>query len=168
VKLTIAALGIALIILIGLGIMRTQSNNIQELQSEVRELDARLAERSKADEVQRSCAAQAGKIFAAAAYPKSDFAAYASHFAAKLDKCMMRVLHTDVQTARGNVIWLNVNVLDAFDGRQYGTYTWHTVTSKKFLIVPPATCEVTLPTGEQKTCHSMDEFEALVKVYTED
>lgn len=165
-KLTIALLGIALIILIG--IMRTQSNNIQELQGEVRQLNAKLAEGARADEVQRACAAQAGKVFDAAGYPKSDFAAYASHYAAKLDKCMMRVLHTDAQSARGKMIWLYVNVLDASDGRQYGTYTWHTLSSKKFLIVPPATCEVTLPTGEQKTCHSMDEFEELVKVYTED
>ena len=165
-KLTIALLGTALIILIG--IMGTQSNNIKELQSEVRRLNAKLADDSKADEAQRRCAAQAGKVFDAARYPKSDFAAFTSHYAAKLDKCMIRVLHTDAQSAQGKMIWLYVNVLDASDGRQYGTYTWHTLTSRKFLIVPPATCEVTLPTGEQKTCHSVDEFEGLVKVYTEE
>jgi len=166
VKLAIALLGIALIILVG--IMRTQSNNIRALHGEVRDLNAKLAQGTKAGEAQADCAAQAGKLFAASGYSKDEFTAYASHYAPKLEKCMMRVLHTDTQMSGGRMIWAYVNVVDVSNRKQYGAYAWHTVTSKKFLIVPPATCEVTLPTGEQKTCHSMDEFEELVKVYTED
>jgi hypothetical protein len=79
----------------------------------------------------------------------------------------MRVLQTDAHTARGKAIWTYLDVRDAFEGKRYGTYVWHTETSKKYLVVPPFTCEVTLPTGEQKACHSMDEFEELVKVYME-
>lgn len=165
-KLAIAFMGIALIILVG--VMRTQSGNIQELQNEVRDLNAKLADRSNADELQAKCEGQASKVFDAAGYPKSEFAIYQSHYNTKLDKCMMRVLHTDAQSARGKTIWVYINALDASDSKPYGTYAWHTVTSKKFLIVPPATCEVTLPTGEQKTCRSMDEFEELVQVYIED
>jgi hypothetical protein len=165
VKLTIALLGIALIILVG--IMRTQSNNIQELQREIRDLNAKLAGTVKADEAQEKCVEQARKAFDASGYSKNEFAAYASHYSAKLDKCMMRVLHTDAQTARGKAIWAYINVLDAFEGKQYGTYAWHTETSKKFMVVPPVTCEVTLPTGEQETCHSMGEFEDFVKIYME-
>ena len=165
-KLTIVLLGIALIILIG--IMRTQSNNVQELQSEVRDLNAKLAARSKADEIQASCAAKTGKVFETLGYPRSEFAGYESHYNAKLDRCMLRVLHTDTQSTGGKMIWVYINLLDASDGKQYGTYAWHNVASKKFLIVPPATCEVILPGGEQKTCHSLAEFEELVKAYLQD
>ena len=164
-RLVAALLGIALIILVG--IMRTQSNNILDLQRELRDLDARLVQRSKADAVQAQCSEQARKVFEDSGYSKSQFAAYEHHYAAKLDKCVMRVLHTDAHTTQGKVIWAYINVLDAFEGKQYGTYTWRTETNKKYLIVPPFACEVTLPTGEQKTCQSMDEFEELVKVYTE-
>jgi len=165
VKLVVALLGIALIILVG--IMRTQSNNILELQREIRDLNAKLAEASKADEVKAKCAEQARKVFDDSGYSKSEFAAYENHYTAKLDKCVMRVLHTDTHTSREKVIWTYLNVLDAFEGKQYGTYAWHTETNKKYLIAPPFTCEVTLPTGEQKTCHSMEEFEELIKVYME-
>ena len=165
-KLAVALLGIALIILVG--IMRTQSNNILDLQGDIRDLNARLAERSKADEVQAKCAEQARKVFNDSQYSKREFAAYENHYTAKLDKCVMRVLHTDAHTTRGKLIWTYLNVLDAFEGKQYGTYAWYSETNKKYLVVPPFTCEVTLPTGEQKTCHSMDEFEELVKVYMED
>jgi len=166
VKLAIALMGIAIVVLVG--IMRTQSSNIRELQNELGVLNAKLADRAKSDELEARCAGRAGKVFDAAGYARSEFAVYTSHYNAELDKCVIRVLHTDTQNAREKMIWAYVNVLDASDSKQYGTYAWHTVTSKKFLIVPPATCEVTLPTGEQKTCHSMDEFEELVKVYTED
>ena len=164
-KLAIALLGIALIILVG--IIRTQSNNIVDLQREIRDLNAKLAGRSKADEAQEKCAEQARRVFDASGYSKNEFSAYASHYSAKLDKCMMRILHTDAQTSRGKAIWAYINVLDAFESKQYGTYAWRTETSKKFVVVPPDTCEVTLPTGEQETCHSMGEFEDLVKVYME-
>lgn len=166
-KLLAALLGIALIIL--LGVMRTQSHNILDLQRDTRELNARLAERSKADEVQAKCADQARKVFDASGYSKSEFATYENHYAAKLDKCMMRVLRTEVQTGREKAIWIYINVLDPFEGKLYGTYSWHTETNKKkYLVAPPFTCEVTLPTGEQRTCHSTHEFEELVKPYMEE
>lgn len=165
-KLLAALLGIALIV--SVGIMRTQSHNILDLQRDTRELNARFAEKSKADEVQAKCAEQARKVFEASGYPKSEFATYESHYAARLDKCMMRVLHTDAQTARGKAIWIYINVLDPFEGKPYGTYSWHTETSKKYMMAPPFTCEVTVPAGEAKICHSADEFEELVKPYMED
>ena len=165
-KLMVALLGgISLIILVG--IMRTQSHNILDLQREIRDLNAKLAERSKADQVQAKCAEQARKVFDALGYSKKEFAAFESHYTAKLDKCAMRVLHTDAQTTRGNVIWTYVNVRDAFEDKPYGTYAWHTETSRKFMIVPPVICEVTLPNREQKTCYSIEEFEELVKIYME-
>ncbi len=166
-KLVAAFLGIALIIL--LGVMRTQSHNILDLQRDSRELNARLAEKSKADEVRAKCVEQSRKVFDESGYSKSEFATYENHYAARLDKCMMRVLHTDAQTGRGKAIWIYIKLLDPFEGKQYGTYSWHTETNKKkYLVAPPFTCEVTLPTGEQQTCHSMDEFEELVKPYMED
>jgi hypothetical protein len=166
-KLVASLLGITLVIL--LGIMRTQSHNILDLQRDTRELNARLAEGSKADEVQAKCAERSRRVFDEAGYSKSEFATYENHYAAKLDKCVMRVLRTDAQTARGKAIWIYINVLDPFDGKQYGTYSWHTETNKKkYLVAPPFTCEVTLPAGELRTCHSMDEFEDLVKPYMED
>jgi len=165
VKLVIALLGIALLVLVG--IMRTQSSNIQQLQREIGDLNARVAESSKIRQAQSNCAEQARKAFDGLAYSRHEFAAYESHYSAGLNKCIVRVLHTDVGTARGKVLWMYVNVLDAYDGKPYGTYAWHTETSKKFVVVPPVTCEVMLPTGEEKTCQSMDEFQELTSVYME-
>lgn len=166
VKAAIALSAVVLLILVGM--LRTQSNNIRELQGEVRELGTKLDEKTRVDALEAKCVDQARKVFDESAYPKNEFAAYENHYSAKLDKCVMRVLHTDAHTSRGRMVSTYVDVMDAFQGKQYGTYVWHTETNKKFLIVPPVTCEVTLPTGEQKICHSMDEFEELVNVYLDD
>jgi hypothetical protein len=166
VRLAVALLGIAVVILVG--IMRTQSNNVSGLESEVRDLNAKLGEKSKAEELQAKCAEQARNVFHEAAYSKAEFATYENHYAAKLNKCVMRVLYTDAHAPKAKAIWAYLNVVDAFDGKQYGKYAWHTETNKNFLIVPPFTCEVTLPTDEEKICHSMEEFEELMKVYMED
>jgi len=165
VKLAIALLGVAVLVLVG--IMRTQSGNIQQLQREIGDLNAKVAESSKLQQAQGNCAEQARKAFDALGYSKHEFAAYEGHYAAGLNKCVLRVLHTDAQTVRGKALWMYVNVLDAADGKTYGTYAWHTETSKKFVVVPPVTCEVMLPTGEQKTCRSMEEFQDLASVYME-
>ncbi len=165
-KLVVALLGIALVIL--LGVMRTQSHNILDLQRDARELNAKLAEKSKVDEVRARCAEQSRKVFDESGYSKSEFAIYEDHYVDRLDKCMMQVLHTDAQTGRDNAIWVYINVVDPFQGKQYGTYSWHTETNKKYSVAPPFTCEVTLPAGERQACHSIDEFEKLVKPYMED
>ena len=165
-KLATALFGVVLLILVG--VLRTQSNNIRELEGQLRDLSAKLGEKTRTDELGTKCVDQARKVFDASAYPKNEFASYENHYSAKLDKCVMRVLRTDAHTSRGKMISTYIDVLDAFQGKQYGTYVWHTETNNKFLIVPPVTCEVTLPTGEPKICHSIDEFENLVKVYLDD
>ena len=165
-KLQVTLFGVVLLVL--LGILRTQSSNVRDLQGEVRDLSAKLSEKTRINELDTKCVNQAHKVFDNAAYPKNEFAMYQNHYSAKLDKCVMAVLRTDAHTSRGKMVSTYVNVVDAVTGKQYGTYVWHTETNKKFLVVPPETCDVTLPTGEETICHSMDEFQELVKVYLED
>jgi hypothetical protein len=56
---------------------------------------------------------------------------------------------------------------DAVDGRDYGSYIFISERNKADSAVPPVVCKVMLPTGERKTCHSLEEFDALVKQYME-
>src|SRR6266851_3062813 len=56
---------------------------------------------------------------------------------------------------------------DGFEGKVYGSYMWRADKVKKYWEVPPIQCTVTLPSGEEKTCHSSDEFDSLVKEYME-
>ena len=49
----------------------------------------------------------------------------------------------------------------------YADYFWINVTGKKYGEVKPKRCDVKLPYGEWKTCHSEEDFNELVKVYME-
>jgi hypothetical protein len=59
------------------------------------------------------------------------------------------------------------NLYDAFEGKEYASYIWSTQKDKKFWEVPPLRCKITLPSGQEKTCHSTEEFDELVKQYME-
>lgn len=157
------------IVLIALAVMlRTQSTKIGDLQRQIHDLDAQLAEKAKADtlDLQAKCSEQARKAFADLEIPKNEknVASYENHYNAKLNKCFIHVEH---HAYTPGTIWTHRHVFDAFEGKVYGAYMWHTDKVKKYWEVPPIKCEVTLPSGEKKDCHSNDEFTELVKVYME-
>ena len=116
---------------------------------------------------QAMCSAQATKAFADMGYPKDAIAGYQNHYNARLNKCFIEVSNTDPKVSPGT-IWTYRFVFDAFEGKQYGTYSWHTEKDKKYWEVKPFECEVVLPSGEKQFCNSDDEFTQLIRVYMED
>jgi hypothetical protein len=116
---------------------------------------------------QARCADQARRAFAELGYARKTIASYESHYNAGLNKCFIEVSSSDTQGSPGT-IWRNRFVQDVFEGKQYGTYAWHTEEDKKYWEVAPSQCEVLLPSGEQQFCKSDDEFALLVRMYMED
>jgi hypothetical protein len=123
-------------------------------------------------ELQEKCAKQAREQFkldrrdyeedaAKAGAAKEDYAVFTNHYNEKLNKCFMV---TESQVS-GTTTYKFLS--DAFERKLYGSYNWQMVPGKKYWEVPPRTCTVTLPTGEEKICHSSDEFDELIKYYME-
>lgn len=116
---------------------------------------------------QEKCSDQARKTFAEQGYAHKSMAGYESHYNARLNRCFVEISTTDTQISPGT-IWTNRFVLDAFEGKQYATYAWHTEKDKKYWEVAPFQCEILLPSGERQFCKSDAEFDLLVNMYMQD
>ncbi|HVO11065.1 MAG TPA: hypothetical protein VMX54_10040 [Vicinamibacteria bacterium] len=143
-----------------------QSGRIAALERSVAVLSGKLEEgRNKTSlELQAKCAEQARKTFQQEGYDKRQMADYTNHYSSPISRCFVEIRNTRVY---GDTTWTYRYVVDAFEGKEYGTYMWHTEKGKKYWEVPPFQCEATLPSGEKKQCHSDDEFTELVKPYME-
>ena len=82
---------------------------------------------------------------------------YDNHYNEKFDKCFM--LMADTKDVAGKLHHFR-QLLDAFEGRDLG-YFFRQIPDPDTVIE----CRVTLPSGEDKHCHTVEEFEELVKVY---
>jgi hypothetical protein len=138
-----------------------QQAEIARLTSEVTTTKQRTPASAPLD-LQAKCADQARKVFRDLGYKPDGPAAFENHFNVKLNRCFMQIENT---TPQGNV---NRNVLDAFEGKEYGTYMWQPQEGKKYWQVPPFMCDVVSTTGEAVTCHSDEEFKSLIRVYLEE
>ncbi|MDP9262974.1 MAG: hypothetical protein M3O85_01490 [Acidobacteriota bacterium] len=145
-----------------------QAGALREERRQVQDLRARLESASKAAnlDAQEKCAKQAHEVFKSFGWDKEQFAALSNHYNPRLGRCFVRFDNTDAKTAPGT-IWDNTTVLDAFEEKPYAQYMWHTEKDKKYWEVAPFMCKVTIPSGEEKICHSSEEFDALVKYYME-
>ena len=115
---------------------------------------------------QERCAKQAREQFKQLGWDKEPMAGFTNHYNEKMNKCFVLIENTDAKSSPGT-IWTNVVLMDAFEGKELGLYSWHTEKDKKYWEVPPFQCEVTLPSGEKKICNSREEFDELIKVYME-
>jgi len=166
-KLTLAVLTVSLLVVAGM--LRSQSARIQDLERAIHQLNSKMEERAHDKntnlEAQEKCSEQARRFFADLGYEKKQTAGYENHYNPLMNKCFIQVGNTEIQQS---TIWTYRNVFDAFEGKEYGSYSWHTVKDKKYWEVPPFECKVTLPSGEQKPCGSKEEFTDLVRIYMED
>jgi hypothetical protein len=113
--------------------------------------------------LQQKCAEQARKEFTAWGWAKNPMASFENHYNSHLNKCFMLI--SDMSTV-GDTTFTNKNLSDAFEGRSYAEYMWHTVKDKKYWEVSPSLCKVTLPSGEDTFCQSDVEFDDLInKLY---
>jgi hypothetical protein len=119
---------------------------------------------------QKMCAAQAKKAFLESDSSKEwnpsdkirnvsppDFT---SHFDPTANVCYVLVSMNYIDDTK--TIWTSIVVYDAFEGRGYANYLWHTDKVKKYWEQPPMACSVK-PRGQPEIlCKSSDEFNELI------
>jgi hypothetical protein len=149
-------------------LLYSQNAALREQRRHVQELNAKLDSMSKTAslDLQEKCAKQAREAFRFHGLEKEQMADFANHYNQKLNKCFVEVRNTDAKLMPGE-IWTFRIISDAFEGKVYAEYHWRTHKGKKYWEVPPVVCKVTLVSGEERICHSSDEFDALVKQYME-
>ena len=141
-------------------------DKVHRLEKENQELAAKLDAVTKTAnlESQKKCADQAAVAFRESGFAKKSMAGYVNHYQQKLNKCFVHISNTDFEN---NVLVVYQNVSDAFESKLYGEYMWRNPERKKYSEVKPILCTVTLLSGEEKLCHSQEEFNELVKIYME-
>jgi hypothetical protein len=144
----------------------SQAVAIRELQRQVLELSAKVESKARnaSLDLQEKCAKQAQEVFKVSGKEKEQLAGFENHYNEKLNRCFMTIQDTDVKTAPGGITTSKF-LLDAFEGKYLGTFIWQSDKLKKAREVPPFQCDVTLPSGEKRVCHSSDEFNELVRGY---
>ena len=142
---------------------------VEDLQPQITDQSAKFVDKSKTDMLglEARCAEQASKTFADLGYKRTELNRYESHYNGTINKCFIRTESQDSYTVPG-AIFAYQNVLDAFEVQQLGSYAWRGNKRRKHREVLPFVCEVTLPSGDKRVCHSDDEFTELVKLYMED
>jgi hypothetical protein len=168
-KVSAAILAVAVIVL-AFQFYRQQAT-IRAQQVHLSELTAKIAvseanAKSNLLDYQEKCAERARKAFNDLGYKPNDMAGYENHYNTRLNRCFVLVQNIDAKHLP--TIWTNKNLFDAYEGKTYGEYNWHTVKDKKYWEVPPFMCKVVLPSGDDQYCKSDDEFEKLIKTYMED
>jgi hypothetical protein len=147
-----------------------QHVTIRNQQNQLIDLEKRVAENSVPKtaplEYQEKCAERASKAFREMGYTPKDIAGYENHYNAKMNKCFLLVENTDAK--HPPTIWTFKNLSDAYEGKSYGEYSWHTVKDKKYWEVPPFSCKVVLPSDGKQICKSDEEFKDMIKVYMQD
>jgi hypothetical protein len=162
-----------------------QTTVIAQQQKKIEELEAKtVASPAPSIDMQEKCAAQAKKSFDEAGWNKgglptsnsewntanSQPTSYTDHYSSKLNKCFIEV-NSPMQSQPGSsTIWTYKVLWDAYEGRTYAAYSWHTVEGKKYWEVPPFEC-ATYPDGteaSQQLCTSEQEFDAFVAKYMGD
>ena len=143
-------------VLVLLFVVHSQSVAIKGLQATA------AASQTPSLELQGRCAKQAAEVFKQEGYKAGDMADFTNHYSGKMARCFVIISATRVD---GNVSSVDKNLSDAFEGKTYGSYTWINREHKKYWEVAPSECKVTLPSGEEKTCQSDEEWDQLVKAY---
>ena len=91
-----------------------------------------------------------------------------NHYNAKLGKCFVLQYNFNAFAPPGYKA-ISKRLHDAFEeDTSYADFYWVSEKGKDYSDVPPPeTCRVTVPSGGETICHSIDEFDALVKQYME-
>jgi subtilisin family serine protease len=145
-------------VLVLIFMLHSQSVAIKALQATV------AAPPAPSLELQGRCAKQAAEVFKQEGYGTEPLADFTNHYSGKMGRCFVVISNTKVT---GNVSSADKSLSDAFEGKVYGSYTWINSQGKKYWEVAPSVCTVTLPSGEEKKCQSSEEWDELVKAYTE-
>jgi hypothetical protein len=144
---------------------------IREQQKRIDSLNAAASSRTPVDraefDLQDRCAQQALRAFNAAGLQHNETAGYTNHYSNRLNKCFVEMQWTVVLA---DTIWTYKTLSDAYQGKVYGSYSWHTVKDKKYWEVPPFECTM-YPDGNEthlEVCKSGAEFDEFARRYMED
>jgi hypothetical protein len=127
---------------------------LQSQRRQLRALNVKLESLSRTTnlDLQEKCAKQSRGEFEKLGWGRQEAAAFMNHYNQKLNKCFMEVEHTD-ETGQYR------SVFDAFEGKVYGLYQANARGT--------GVCKVTMLSGDERTCHSSEGFDSLVKQYLE-
>jgi hypothetical protein len=157
-----------------------QATVIAQQQKKIEELEAKTTAAPAAPSIdkQAKCAAQAKKSF-----DESDWnnkqqleslgisvsdRGYTNHYNSRLQKCFIEM--TVQYNTDPSMLWTNKTLSDAYEGKTYGGYSWHTVEGKKYWEVAPFECAI-FPDGTEgslQPCTSEAQFDALIAKYMGD
>jgi len=137
--------------------MADQQRQITELHTK---LEAKLQTASL--ELQEKCSKQARNEFEAS-WKKEPWAMFMNHYNEKMNKCFILIQNTTPQ--RDGTFLTHKSLYDVFEGKSYGECVWLSDKAKDYWEVAPSICSGTLLSGEKRFCHSLDEFDEIVKLY---
>jgi hypothetical protein len=149
---TVIAVGV-LILLAVFYDLHLKQNRLTELQ---RRLDA--VPKGAPLEYQEKCSEQAQRLWKESGLAKNEANSYENHYSVALNKCFI-VYHAFMPSG-GALIWQDL-LYDAYEQRQLAHH------AQNLNQTAPLACSVTLPSGEEKTCTSDDDFASLIRAYME-
>jgi hypothetical protein len=148
--------------------LRSEINTDRRLLQEIRDMRAKLADKSRRDafELQKECGSQASKVFAQLGWKLDEpqngvIAAFESHYNVVMNKCFM-LLHTLSTTTQLSLASSMLH--DAYEQREYAKLN---LTTNRDGVKHIATCALFPLQGDQSTCQSEAEYESFVAHYME-
>jgi hypothetical protein len=141
-----------------------QRSALRQQQSQLQELHAKLRATTEiaSIELQGKCAKQAQEFLSK--FITFDLVETRAHFNEGSNTCFVETRTVKFDSGKRSESGV---LQDAVEGKDYGSYIFISERNKPDVAVAPVVCKVMLPSGERKTCHSVEEFDALVKPYME-
>ena len=148
-------------------LLHSHNSVLVDQQRQIHELNTKVEEKTKTAslELQEQCSKQAREQFAENGWKKEPIASFTNHYNLKMNKCFMLIESTTPTKPSDGTFFVSKLLFDAFEGKSYGEYDWRSDKVKKYWEVAPINCKGTLLSGEEKNCHSSDEFDEIVKLY---
>ena len=155
--------------LAGLGVFAySQQMSLRQQSEVVEKLTVKLDGASKTRDfsLQEKCAKQAREEFARWGYAKEAFADFTNHYNERLNRCFIAFQNTSADK-QGS--YINKFLADAYEGKEYAEYSWFNMSGSgmKYWEVVPDICKITMPSGQEITCKSSEEYDELIKYYME-
>ncbi len=152
---------IALILLVAMAGALIWQYRVQYAVLEQHEQKKKEAVASQVSLQQLQCEQSALTRFRALGMEGHPGAKYTGRFNTALNQCYELVEYRHSATGTD---WMNATLYDV-DGKVFATYGWHSDSDRPAAEISPYSCDVTMPTGERRTCGSEAEFRKLADAY---
>lgn len=138
-----------------------KDKKIGELEKQVTEMKKEKEEAKQNTvslDVQDKCSKKAKEVFIEQ-YTDTKDVSYENHYNNKLNKCFVEIYYMKTSW---DIIWTYKSIYDAYEGKTYADYAWHTVKDKKYWEVKPIVCQIW-----DWYCSTTEEFDSAIKEYME-